>query len=315
MTIFPRAYSSSDNHVAQYRSWMNLRPNENPNFGDNMMFMFRYQIGYMYMRYFMWNFAGRVSDIQGSSWMTPLDAFKDVPAELANNKGRNNYFMLPLILGLIGVFYNYRKDQKVFGVLLLLFILTGRCPCRIPQFPAGRTPGKGLYLCGFLLCFRHLDRDGCSAIGQYLLNFIKNSKTSAMVATTVCLAIPLIMAVENWDDHDRSNRYFSVDSARNFLASCAPNAILFTGGDNDTFPLWYAQEVEGFRTDVRVIVLSYFNTDWYIDQMTQRAYESEPIPFTLTHDLYRQGGPNDYLPYVENPNLQNQAVNLESYLT
>jgi hypothetical protein len=314
MTIIPRAYSSSDNHVAQYRSWMNLRPQENPNFADNLVFMFKYQIGYMYMRYFMWNFAGRVSDVQGSSWMTPLDAFKDVPDELANNKGRNNYFMLPLILGLIGMFFNYRKDPKVFGVLLLLFILTGAALVVYLNSPPVEPRERDYIYVGSYYAFAIWIGLGVIAIGQYLLNFIKNSRTSAIVATSVCMIVPLIMAIENWDDHDRSNRYFSVDSARNFLASCAPNAILFTGGDNDTFPLWYAQEVEGFRTDMRVIVLSYFNTDWYINQMTRPAYESAPVPFTLTPEMYRQGGPNDYLPYIENPNLQNQAVNLDSYL-
>jgi hypothetical protein len=314
MTILPRAYSSSENHVEQYRSWMNLKPNELPNFADNMMFMFRYQIGYMYMRYFMWNFAGRESDIQGASWLMPLDTFKNIPQQLAANKGRNNYFMLPLLLGLIGMFFNYRKDQKVFGVLLMLFILTGVALVVYLNSPPVEPRERDYIYVGSYYAFAIWIAMGVIAIGQYLMNFIKNHASAAIAATALGLIIPIIMATENWNDHDRSDRYFSVDSAKNFLASCAPNAILFTGGDNDTFPLWYAQEVEGFRTDVRVIVLSYFNTDWYIDQMTRRAYESEPVPFTLTHEQYKQGGPNDYLPYVETPNLQNQAVNLETYM-
>jgi hypothetical protein len=314
MTILPRAYSNSENHVQQYRSWMNLRPNEKPNFADNLLFMFRYQIGYMYMRYFMWNFAGRESDIQGASWMMPLDAFKEVPQQLAENKGRNNYFMLPLLLGLIGMFFNYRKNQKVFGVLIILFILTGVALVVYLNSPPVEPRERDYIYAGSYYAFAIWIGIGVLAIGQYIVRFIKNSKTSAIVATLLGLIIPVIMVAENWNDHDRSDRYFSVDSAKNFLASCAPNAILFTGGDNDTFPLWYSQEVEGFRTDVRVIVLSYFNTDWYIEQMTRRTYESQPVPFTLTKDLYRQGGPNDYLPYVENPNLQNQAVNLVSYM-
>jgi hypothetical protein len=142
---------------------------------------------------------------------------------------------------------------------------------------------------------------------------VKNARAVPVLATVLSLIVPIIMAVQGWDDHDRSDRYFSVDSAKNFLASCAPNAILFTGGDNDTFPLWYAQEVEGFRTDVRVIVLSYFNTDWYIKQMTRPAYESAPLPFSLEEAQYKQGGPNDYLPFVERQEVKG-AISLSQYL-
>jgi len=313
-TIIPRAYSNSQNHVAQYRKWMNLKSNEIPNFGDNLMFMFRYQIGYMYMRYFMWNFAGRESDVQGASWLTPADVFKDVPNEIKENKGRNNYLMLPLILGLIGMFYNYKMNQKVFGVVVMLFILTGVALVVYLNSPPVEPRERDYIYAGSFYAFAIWIGMGVLAMSQFLYSKLKNQRLSALIATGLGLLIPIIMAAENWDDHDRSNRYFSVDSAKNFLASCAPNAVLFTGGDNDTFPLWYSQEVEGFRTDIRVIVLSYFNTDWYIDQMTRKAYDSEPLPFSIDRKLYRQGGPIDYLPYIENPNVKNQAINLESYL-
>jgi len=146
-----------------------------------------------------------------------------------------------------------------------------------------------------------------------LTRFISNSKLAIGLAGAVSLSAPILMAGENWDDHNRNHRYFSVDSAKNFLTSCTENAILFTGGDNDTFPLWYVQDVEGFRTDVRVVVLSYFNTDWYIEQMTRQSYESAPFPFSLTSEKYRQGGPNDYLPFVENPKIKG-AIDLKQYL-
>ncbi|CAN0165736.1 unnamed protein product, partial [Chrysoparadoxa australica] len=154
---------------------------------------------------------------------------------------------------------------------------------------------------------------GVLALYEIFSYAIKNAKVAALSAGIIALAIPALMAAENWDDHDRSDRYFSVDAAKNYLNSCAPNAIIFTGGDNDTFPLWYAQEVEGFRTDVRVIVLSYFNTDWYINQMMRPAYESEPLPFGLTAENYRQGGPNDYLVVMENKGIQG-SINARQYL-
>jgi len=314
MTILPRAYSNSENHVAQYRKWMNLKQNEIPSFGDNLMFMFRYQIGYMYMRYFMWNFAGRESDIQGATWLTPFDSFERVPKDIAENRGRNNYFMLPLIFGLIGMFFNYKQSQRVFGVITMLFILTGVALVVYLNSPPVEPRERDYIYAGSYYAFAIWIGLGVLAIGQFLYRYIKNSKMAAIVATVLGLTVPIIMAVENWDDHDRSNRYFSVDSAKNFLSSCAPNAILFTGGDNDTFPLWYAQEVEGFRTDMRVIVLSYFNTDWYIDQMTRKAYESEPAPFSIDKKLYRQGGPNDYLPYFEKPNIGNNAISLIAFM-
>lgn len=312
-TIFPRAYSTQDNHVELYRSWMGLGPNEKPNFGDNLYYFFRYQVGHMFMRYFMWNFAGRESDIKDASWLAPWEGNSDLPYSIATNKARNNFFMLPLLLGLVGLFYQYNKDVKGFSVVGILFILTGLGLVVYLNSPPVEPRERDYIYVGAFYAFAIWIGFGVIGVTQFISQFIKNKLSAVAIATLLCFSVPIVMAAEGWDDHDRSNRYFSVDSARNFLASCAPNAILFTGGDNDTFPLWYVQEVEGFRTDVRVIVLSYFNTDWYIEQMTRQAYESEPLPFSLTKENYKQGGPNDYLPYVQHPNIKG-AINLDQFL-
>ena len=312
-TILPRIYSTQADHKELYRQWVGLRENEKPNFTDNLVFLFRYQLGHMYMRYFMWNFAGRESDIKEATWLMPWDTDKGVPETIATNKARNNYYMLPLLLGIIGLFYQYRKDSKSFVVVFFLFLLTGAALVLYLNSPPVEPRERDYIYVGSFYAFAMWIGFGVMGIARFLAQFVKKKKVVPILATTISLIVPIVMATEGWNDHDRSNRYFSVDSAKNFLASCAPNAILFTGGDNDTFPLWYAQEVEGFRTDVRVIVLSYFNTDWYIEQMTRPAYESEPLPFSLDKPHYKQGGPNDYLPYVENPNVQG-AINLTQYL-
>ena len=312
-TIFPRAYSTQGNHPQLYRQWMGLRANEEPNFADNLYFFFRYQVGHMYMRYFMWNFAGRASDIKDAGWLRPWEGDSGLPDIIATNKARNQFYMLPLILGLVGLFFQYRKDVKGFSVVALLFLFTGIGLVVYLNSPPVEPRERDYIYAGSFYAFAIWIGFGVIALSQFIGQFIKDRATAGGVATGVALIVPLLMGVQGWDDHDRSDRYFSVDSAKNFLASCAPNAILFTGGDNDTFPLWYAQEVEGFRTDVRVIVLSYFNTDWYIEQMTRPAYESEPLPFSLTEEEYKQGGPNDYLPVVPNPNIKG-AINLNQYM-
>ena len=312
-TIFPRAYSNQGNHPQLYRQWMGLRPNEEPNFADNLYFFFRYQVGHMYMRYFMWNFAGRASDIKDAGWLRPWEGNAGLPDIIATNKARNQFYMLPLILGLVGLFFQYRRDVKGFSVVALLFLFTGIGLVVYLNSPPVEPRERDYIYAGSFYAFAIWIGFGVIALSQFIGQFIKDRVQAGAVATGACLIVPILMGVGGWDDHDRSNRYFSVDSAKNFLASCAPNAILFTGGDNDTFPLWYAQEVEGFRTDVRVIVLSYFNTDWYIEQMTRPAYESEPLPFTLTEEEYKQGGPNDYLPVVPNPNIKG-AINLDQYM-
>ena len=308
-TILPRIYSQD--HAEAYRDILELGPNEEPDFGDNIRFLFKHQLGTMYFRYFLWNFMGRESDIQGAGTLTPLDAFEEVPKHLEQNNGRNNFFMIPLVLGIIGLLYHGKKDVKGFAFVAMLFFLTGIALILYLNSPPVEPRERDYIYVGSYYAFAIWIGFSVLALADWLGNVIKSQKTAAITATIICLSAPAIMAQQGWDDHDRSNRWFSVDSARNFLASCAPNAILFTGGDNDTFPLWYVQEVEEFRTDVRVVVLSYFNTDWYISQMERQVYKSEPFPFTLSYENYRQGGPNDYLPYQD---LGVQAMNLDQFI-
>ncbi|MAE85868.1 MAG: glycosyltransferase [Flammeovirgaceae bacterium] len=313
-TILPRMYSAAEPHKRRYMEITGLQPGEKPSFSDNLYFMFSHQIGTMYMRYFLWNFSGRASDEQDASWVGIRDAFQsDLPSALANNKGRNIYYSLPLLLGLLGLFIQYKKDVKYFSVTLLLFFLTGVALVLYLNSPPIEPRERDYIYSGSYYAFAIWIGFGVLAIYELLGAILKNKQVLAVIATAVGLLIPTIMVAENWDDHDRSDRYFSVDAAKNYLDTCAPNAILFTGGDNDTFPLWYVQEVEGFRTDVRVVVLSYFNTDWYISQMMRDAYESKPLPFSLSLKNYQQGGLNDYLPVVENPSIKG-AISANRFL-
>ncbi|MFY0624824.1 MAG: DUF2723 domain-containing protein [Reichenbachiella sp.] len=312
-TILPRAYSNQPHHVTKYREVMGLKKGEKPSFIDNIAFMFSHQIGTMYFRYFMWNFAGRASDIQGAGWIGITDAFEEVPAMLSENKGRNIFFMIPLIIGLAGMIFQYYTDIKTFSFVAMLFFLTGAAIVLYLNSPPVEPRERDYIYAGSYYAFAIWIGLGVIAVFNGLARLMKKNSISVIIATLICLTAPAIMASEGWDDHDRSDRYFSVDSAKNFLASCEENAIIFTGGDNDTFPLWYVQEVEGFRTDVRVIVLSYFNTDWYIAQMMRDAYESKPLPFGLDLNNYKQGGLNDYLPFAER-NIKGGSMDARQYL-
>jgi len=316
-TFFPRMYSRQSDHVQEYKKWADIegrqvtvtnRQGEEetrnvPTFGENLKFFFRYQVGHMYLRYFMWNFAGRQNDIQGhggplnGNWLSgikPLDEARlgnqdNLPEKFKNNKARNVYYMLPLLLGLIGFFFQYKKNPKDFTVVLLLFLFTGLAiVVYLNQTPLQPRERDYAYAGSYYAFSMWI---GLGVLGIY--NLFKNKAPkvfSAILAIILTLVlVPVNMAKENWDDHDRSGRYIARDYAYNYLNSCAPNAILFTHGDNDTFPLWYAQEVEGIRTDVRVVNLSLLNTDWYIDQMKRKAYDSEPVPFSMERDQYKQG--------------------------
>ncbi len=298
-TILPRIWSSDPDHVAIYRENLGLSEGEKPTFADNLAFMFQHQIGWMYVRYFFFNFAGRESDIQNADWLSPLGWFEKLPTVLAENKGRNNFFMVPFILGLVGMFYQSVNNSRNFAVLALLFVLTGVALVIYLNSPPTEPRERDYIYSGsyYAFCFWI----GLAVIGmaETFLKYTKNLKSAAIIATLIGFSAPVLMAFDGWDDHNRSDRFFSVDSAVNYLQSCAQNAILFTGGDNDTFPLWYSQEVEGVRTDTRVIVLSYYNTDWYIEQSMRKTYSSEPFPYTLTLKNYEQSGLNDYLPYYD----------------
>lgn len=311
-TILPRIYSTQESHKRIYRSKLGLKEGQEPTFGDNLYFMFSHQLGHMYWRYFLWNFSGRESDFSDANWIGLGDALSDnFPDYIKENKAHNNYLMLPLFLGLVGFFFQAKKDQKYFYVNLMLFLMMGVVLVLYLNSPPIEPRERDYIYVGSFYAFAIWIGLGALALAHGLNKFTKNLATAGLAATLITLPIAGLMASENWDDHNRKGRYFSVDAARNFLASCAPNAILFTGGDNDTFPLWYVQEVENFRTDVRVVVLSYFDTDWYVEQMTREVNESKALPFSLEPQRY-QKGTNDVLYVMEKEGLN--AISAREYL-
>lgn len=309
-TLLPRIYSSDPDHIRIYEDNLGLRPGEKPNFIDNMTFMFDHQIGWMYVRYFFFNFAGRESDMQNADWLKPGNWFEELPPVLADNKGRNNFFLIPFALGLVGMFWQSVNNTRNFVVVALLFVLTGVALVVYLNSPPTEPRERDYIYAGSYYAFCFWIGFAVIALADIFSKMTKSLKMGAVTATLIGLSAPALMAQQGWDDHDRSDRFFSVDSAVNYLQSCAPNGILFTGGDNDTFPLWYAQEVEGVRTDVRVIVLSYYNTDWYIDQTTRQVYESKPFPYTLTMDNYKHDK-SQYIPFYD-ANLK--QMDLKKYL-
>ena len=303
--IFPRMWSRDDRHVRAYKDWGNIksRKNKKPSFADNLSYFFNYQINHMYFRYFMWNFAGKQNDIQShgsiteGQWLSGipfLDEWRlgpqdNLPSAQANNPGRNHFYMLPFLLGLIGLSYHYKKHNKDAWIVSLLFVFTGLAiVIYLNQYPYQPRERDYAYV-GSFYAYAIWIGLGVLAIIEKLKQYASGNAV-AIASTAICLlAVPGIMASEGWDDHDRSNRYTARDFAKAYLDSCEPDAILFTMGDNDTFPLWYVQEVEGYRTDIRIVNLSLLNTDWYIDQMNRDAYDGKGVPFSMPHNLYRQG--------------------------
>ncbi len=312
---FRKAYAQqqidTEGYISFLKSYGEYLVIEKPTTWDNISFMFEYQFGYMYWRYLMWNFTGRQNDIQGKydnldgNWLSGikfideshLGSQDNLPDDVLNNKGRNVYYFLPFILGLIGLFYHANKDLKSFYVLFTLFLFTG-IALKIYLNERPFEPRERDYaLVGSFYVFAIWIGFGVYAIYDTLKNFIQPKIAGPAIIAVSLLAAPVLMASQNWDDHDRSNKYTAISMAKSYLNSCEPNAILFTIGDNDTFPLWYAQEIEGVRTDIKIVNTSLFMTDWYIDQMKMKTYEADGVPISFTHDQY-VGDKLDYAVYT-----------------
>ncbi len=316
--LFPRLYSTQQSHIDAYKQWADItgtpitydycgqqKTENKPTFGENLQFFFDYQIRFMYMRYFMWNFSGRQNDIQGhgeidrGNWITGFNFIDNylvgdqtnLPSELADNKGRNKYYLLPILLGIFGIvfqFYGGKEGRHSFWVTALLFVLTGLAIVVYLNQTPYQPRERDYAYAGSFYAFSIWIGLGVLGIIKMIDKYIPKTLAAGIVAIAA-LGVPALMASENWDDHNRANRYVARDFGGNYLASIKPNAIIFSNGDNDTFPLWYNQEVEGNRTDVRVCNLSYLQTDWYIDQMKRGAYESAPLPISWTPAEYVTG--------------------------
>ncbi len=310
MTFFPRMHERGDNNIRAYNNWVKVKGKQVqhgdetitvPTFGENLKFFFAYQLNFMYWRYFLWNFVGRQSDIQSTgeitdgNWLSGipfvdqlfLGPQKNIPSEMKENKGRNTYYFLPFILGIIGLIFQLNRDGKNFTVVMALFIMTGVAIAVYLNSPPVEPRERDYVFAGSFYAFCMWVGFGVLALFEACRRWLKKESVStAVLATVVCAVVPTILAAQNWDDHDRSNRYVAPDWGKNYLNSTLPNSIIVNFGDNDTFPLWYAQEVEGVRKDVRVMNMSYLGGEWYVDQMKIKSHDSDPVPFNLPRNKY-----------------------------
>lgn len=309
--FLPRMYNSSgdanySSSVKGYKIWGGVNdPSVPPTLMQNIEYLFSYQINFMYWRYFMWNFSGRQNDLQDTggigkgNWITGIPFIDEyvlglgpqdhIAPDIVDNKGHNTYFMLPLLLGILGIIFQLRRKERGeqgFWITFMLFFMTGIAIVLYLNQKPYEPRERDYAYAGSFYAFAIWIGLGVAGIWELLQKAKLSSVVSASVATIACLFVPVLMAEQNWDDHDRSGRYTMRDFGENYLRSCEKDAILFTNGDNDTFPLWYAQDVEGFRTDVRVCNLSYLQTDWYVDQMRRQAYDSKPLPIKWQEQYY-----------------------------
>ena len=327
MMLFPRMYSSQASHVQAYKEWAEVKGKRVrydycgqqkteycPTFGENLRFFFRYQVNFMYWRYFMWNFAGRQNDLQSygdlskGNWISGIPFIDNamlgdqskLPTELRENKGHNVYYMLPLLLGLIGIVWQCgkrtasgeREGWKSFTLTFLLFFLTGLAIVVYLNQTPYQPRERDYAYAGSFYAFCIWIGLGVLALTDWVNAAVKNERTRAIIAVfigIVCLLVPAQMGAQNWDDHDRSNRYVCRDFGANYLKSCEKEAVIFCNGDNDTFPLWYNQEVEEVGTDIRACNLSYLQTDWYIDAMKRPYYDSPGLPISWEYKDYMPG--------------------------
>jgi hypothetical protein len=312
-TIFPRMYDSDPEHEASYKYWGKITGRKFstgsgkekiiPTFGENLRYFWRYQLGFMYFRYFMWNFAGRQNDVQGNgnpingNWISGisfmdearLGKLDNMPADLKNNPGTNKYYFLPLIIGLAGMFWHYKRSRNDFWLVMGFFIMTGiAIILYLNQYPNQPRERDYAYVASFY-AFAIWIGIGFMFFYEKLQKVLGNKASLAVTFVVLFAAAPLILGTQNWDDHDRSGRYTARDIGANYLKSCDPNAVLFTYGDNDSFPVWYVQDVEQVRPDIRVANLSYIQAGWYISMMRQKAFQSDPLPMTLPQSKYIEG--------------------------
>jgi hypothetical protein len=312
VATFKRKYAlgevdNEDYHrfLKQFGDYLDVKP---PTFTQNMHYMFDHQFTYMYFRYFMWNFAGKQNDLQGKwdpfngNWLSGikfvdemrLGSQDNLPSDVKNNKGRNTYYMLPLLLGIMGLVFHFGKDKTTFWVLMVLFLFTGLA-LKVYLNERPFEPRERDYaLVGSFYVFAMWIGFGVYALFDTITAYIKPKIAAPVAIAVALLAAPVLMASQNWDDHDRSEKYTAQAMGKKYLDSVDKNGIIFTIGDNDTFALWYAQSVEGYRTDVRVVNTSLFYADWYINDMKKKAYESDPIPSQLTREQYR-GSYRDFI--------------------
>jgi len=310
--LFPRTYSQKAGHQAFYKEWLGMADGETPSFAQNLRFFSSWQLGFMYWRYFLWNFSGRQNDFQGQggidngNWITgikTIDSLRlgnqtNLPQSVITNEGHNVYYALPLVFGLAGLIWLYRKNRRDALVVLTLFFFTGIAIILYLNQDPLQVRERDYAYAGSFYAFAIAIGFGVLALKE-ILSKIAASKPSMITASVICfLAVPLLMAMQGWDDHDRSQKTTARDFAKNYLNSCAPNAILFTNADNDTYPLWYAQQVEGIRTDVRVICIQFLADDAYINQLKKQMNQSAPLPISMAEEKYVQGK-RDYMPFVD----------------
>ena len=334
--FFPRMWSSSPDGKNEefYRAYTGGKgrkiagsTDRKPTMGANLYFFFDYQLGWMYWRYFMWNFVGRQNEIHSptpgnifhGNWESGIkfiDEFRlgdqsNAPSTLAENKGKNHYFFLPLLLGLLGLFFQFDRDKRGCWLTFLMFFMTGIAIVIYLNQPPYQVRERDYAYAGSFYFFSVWIGMAVAALYSWINGALKSrfGAATAALLTASCLCVPALMASENWDDHDRSNRRTAVEMARNYLNSVGPNGILITHGDNDTFPVWYAQEVENVRTDVRICNTSLLGTDWHIDQMKWACNESAPLKLSIGPEQYLYGT-NEYVPIVDNREQEVSAADV-----
>ena len=315
--LFPRMWSSQERHIEGYKSWGRVKGRKIryggesytvPTFGENLRYFFDYQLNFMYWRYFLWNFVGRQSDNQSvgeitdGNWLSgikPIDEAMlgpqdNLPDEMANNKARNRYFFLPFILGIIGLVWQLGKNPRYFSVVVWLFVMMGVALVVYFNSPPGEPRERDYVYAGSFYAFCMWIGFGVLAVAEWLKKlFTKSEALAPIVATVICLSVPTILCAENWDDHDRSGRYVMRDMGYNYLMTVLPNSIVINYGDNDTYPMWYNQEVEGVRPDVRIMNQSYLGGGWYVEEMKQSYNGSAPVPFSFPKSKYMYA--NEYI--------------------